>query len=203
MKVVPQKVEVMAMTPECLCLIEYAGRTCYKSEDKITQGSAEKFVRRIIKSGHDSVLEHASMTVRITTDRGISHEIVRHRIGMSYSQESTRYVKYGGEMEFVDPNLSRAEPNPPYLSDYDLWVGAMNGAERAYKLLIDQDVKPQHARSVLPNSLKTEIVVTGNFRAWRHFLKLRLAKAAHPQIREIARMVKDLLPAVIVEDIEE
>ena len=108
MKIVRQRVEVMAMTADSICLLEEAGRTCYKSEDRITQGSAENFVRKIIKSGHDSVLEHASMTVRITTDRGISHEIVRHRIGMSYSQESTRYVKYGGEMEVIAPDFAKS-----------------------------------------------------------------------------------------------
>jgi len=193
MKVIPQEVTLLTLTRNAIKLIEFAGRTCYKSEDKITDDSSEEFVKMILKRGHDSVLEHASMTVRIITDRGISHEIVRHRIGMSYSQESTRYVKYGGDMEFIRPQLKDPDQRK-------LWTIAMENAEMSYIALTDYGVTPQWARSVLPNSLKTEIVVTGNFRAWRHFLKLRLGKAAHPQIREIAGMIKDFLPPVIVED---
>ena len=197
MKVLNQKVEHMGGTADPLALIEAAGRTCYKSEAKITLGSAEKFVRMILKRGHDSVLEHASVTFRITTDRGISHEIVRHRVGMSYSQESTRYVKYG-DIEVIEPEFSDKD------EEYQHWLDAMQGAEKTYKSLIDTGLAPQHARSVLPNSLKTEIVVTGNYRAWRHFLTLRMDKAAHPQIRKVSRMLlrwfEENVP-VIVEDL--
>ncbi len=162
--------------------IEKAGRTCYKSEDRIEAGSAEKFVRMIIKRGHLSVLEHAIVTVRIICDRGVSHELVRHRIA-SYSQESTRYCDYGsGHVQFI---------MPPFYGDdvpasRDEWLQSMAEAEGAYKRLLACGESPQIARSVLPNSLKTEIVVTMNLREWRHFFTLRCAPAAHPQMRGIA-----------------
>ncbi len=162
--------------------LELCGRTCYKSEDKITDGSAEKLVRRVISSGHESVIEHEKVTVRIICDRGVSHEIVRHRIA-SYSQESTRYCNYGkaGELTFIQPCFF-----PEGSDQYRVWAEAMEAAEHAYLALLCDGASPQEARRVLPNSLKTEIVVTMNLREWRHFLKLRTAKAAHPQIREIA-----------------
>lgn len=162
--------------------LELCGRTCYKSEDKITGGSAEKLVRRVISSGHESVIEHEKVTVRIICDRGVSHEIVRHRIA-SCSQESTRYCNYGksGELTFIQPCFFLEGGG-----QYRIWAEAMEAAERAYLALLRGMASPQEARSVLPNGLKTEIVVTMNLREWRHFLKLRTAKAAHPQIREIA-----------------
>ena len=177
--------------------IERAGRTCYKSEAKITPDSSSEFVRAIIKRGHESVLEHEKITVRIICDRGISHEIVRHRIA-SYSQESTRYCDYSGDLEFINPYLAGECP------EYLVWEHAMQESEKAYKALRGMGVSPQIARSVLPNSLKTEIVVTMNLRSWRNFLKLRMARDAHPQIRDIAyrilRMFSILLPTVF-EDI--
>jgi len=198
MKIVEQSVEYITGTPFALCGIEIAGRTCYKSEDKITEDSAEKFVRMIVKRGHDSVLEHASATFRIITDRGISHEIVRHRIGCSYSQESTRYVKYDGDMEFIrPPGMNSAQTNH--------WDMTCRECEDGYLEMIRFGAAPQIARSVLPNCLKTEIVMTANFRAWRHFLKLRMAKAAHPQIREVAGMIHQWFGVnypVIVEDLD-
>ena len=168
--------------------IEKAGRTCYKSESKITPDSSSTFVRNIILRGHESVLEHESITIRIICDRGISHELVRHRIA-SYSQESTRYCDYKGDIEFINPH--------PHISDesdeYMIWIDAMQSAENAYVTLREVGVPPQLARNVLPNSLKTEIVVTMNLRSWRHFLILRTAKAAHPQMREIAGKIQELL----------
>ena len=162
--------------------LELCGRTCYKSEDKITGGSAEKLVRRVISSGHESVIEHEKVTVRIICDRGVSHEIVRHRIA-SYSQESTRYCNYGkaGELTFIQPCFF-----PEGGGQYRVWAEAMETAEQAYLALLCGGASPQEARSVLPNSLKTEIVVTMNLREWRHFFKLRAAPAAHPQMREVA-----------------
>ena len=167
---------------EILKKIELCGRTCYKSEDRITDGSAEKLIRRVISSGHESVIEHEKITVKIICDRGVSHEIVRHRIA-SYSQESTRYCNYGkvGELTFIQPSFFHAGSQ-----QYRTWRMAMDAAEDAYLALLNQGATPEHARSVLPNSLKTEIVVTMNLREWRHFLKLRTAKDAHPQLREIA-----------------
>lgn len=165
--------------------IELAGRVCYKSETKITPDSAYGFVRRLLSSGHESVLEHEKISVRIICDRGVSHEIVRHRIA-SYSQESTRYCnysldKYQNELTFIRPFFWADNSDM-----FQIWKEAMKIAERSYLSLIAKGASPQEARSVLPNSLKTEIVVTMNIREWRHFFKLRTAAAAHPQMREIA-----------------
>ena len=165
--------------------IERYGRICYKSEDLITPDSAEKFVTGIIKSGHESVIEHEKATVVITCDRGVTHEIVRHRIG-SYSQESTRYCNYGKEKFGQEITVIK-----PYFFDYrgfenQAWYDACLEAESKYMKLLDYDATPQEARSVLPNSLKTEIVVTFNMREWRHFFKLRCSSKAHPQMRQVA-----------------
>lgn len=162
--------------------IEEAGRTCYKSEDRITDKTAPAFITSIIKRGHESVLEHEKVSVRIICDRGVSHEIVRHRIA-SYSQESTRYCNYGkaGEVTFIKPCFWDEDSE-----EYKLWLSAMEVAEKTYLLFISKGVSPQDARSVLPNSLKTEIVMTCNLREWRHFFRLRTAAAAHPQMRQIA-----------------
>lgn len=168
--------------------IEKAGRVCYKSEDKIADQSAEKFVSSIVKRGHESVLEHEKLTVTIVCDRGVSHEIVRHRIA-SYSQESTRYCnytndKFGNELTFIKPCFWNEDSEL-----FKLWEEQMCQIESTYIKMIKNGATPQEARSVLPNSLKTEIVVTMNIREWRHFFKLRVAAAAHPQMREIASLM--------------
>ena len=178
--------------------IEKIGRVCYKSEDKIKDGSAEKFIKGIIKRGHESVIEHESISVRFVCDRGVSHEIVRHRIA-SYSQESTRYCnytneKYGEQITCIDI-ASGFEYNLENENDrkkYDIWLNAMKEAEKSYFQLIELGASPQEARSVLPNSLKTEIVATMNLRGWRKFFKLRTAKASHPQFREVACMLLEI-----------
>lgn len=166
-------------------LIEEAGRTCYKSEDKITEDSYDKFIRGIIKRGHESVIEHSSITVRITTDRGVTHEIVRHRIA-SYSQESTRYCNYGTDKFGGGIAVIRPSTIPSGTPAYDVWLDAMHSAEDKYMALLANGCTPQQARAVLPNSLKTEIVMTTNIREWRHFFALRCAPAAHPDMREVA-----------------
>ncbi len=184
--------------------IERTARVCYKSEDRIAEGTAEKFIANILKRGHESVIEHEKITVRITCDRGVSHEIVRHRIA-SYSQESTRYCsynkdKFGGEITFIRPCFWDSEPEK-----YALWVKTMEEIEKSYMKLIDMGASPEEARCVLPNSLKTEIVVTMNLREWRHFFKLRTAERAHPQMREIAvPMLKEFQSRVplMFDDIE-
>lgn len=165
--------------------IEQCGRICYKSEDRITDDSALKFVDRIIKRGHESVLEHCAFTVKFICDRGVSHEIVRHRLA-SYCQESTRYCNYSkddfdGEITVIEPFYLTPNTNV-----YDEWKEACGRAETAYFNLLEGGCTPQEARAVLPNSLKTEIIMTANIREWRHFLKLRTSNAAHPQIREVA-----------------
>lgn len=183
--------------------IEIAGRTCYKSESNITDESAREFVASIIKRGHESVLEHEKVSVKIICDRGVSHEIVRHRIA-SYSQESTRYCNYskdrfGGELTVIAPHFWEEDSD-----EYATWYAAMEAAERAYNSLVLSGAKPEEARTVLPNSLKTEIVVTMNLREWRHFFKLRAHSSAHPQIREIAiplLMTMRCLIPVVFDDI--
>lgn len=162
-------------------LIELAGRTCYKSEDKITEGSADQFCRKLIKRGHEAMIEHGNISVRFITDRGVTHELVRHRLA-SFAQESTRYVKYDGDTEFIRPVFDWGQIDCPKNEN---WCIAMLDAERHYKQLIELGCSPQEARSVLPNSLKTEIIVTANIREWRHIFKLRTSQAAHPQIREL------------------
>ena len=172
--------------------IERAGRVCYKSEGNIKDDSAEKFIRGIIKRGHESVIEHATVSFKIVCDRGVTHELVRHRIA-SYSQESTRYCdysagKFGGELTFIKPCFW-AEDDENFL----LWKETMDRLEKNYLQLRAGGAKPEEARSILPNSLKTEIFVTMNLREWRHFLKLRTAEAAHPQMREIALKIYKIL----------
>ena len=164
--------------------IEQCGRVCYKSEDKSTNDSAERFVQNLIKRGHESVLEHYSFSVRFVCDRGVSHEIVRHRLA-SYSQESTRYCNYSNdkfrsEITVIEPCFLAKNSR-----GYEMWENACKQAEEAYFSLLDWGCTPQEARSVLPNSLKTEVVMTANIREWRHFLKLRTAPEAHPQMREL------------------
>lgn len=190
MKIIEPKVELINSPSYSglLSLIELAGRTCYKSESKITEDSAEKFVRNILKRGHEAVIEHGSVTVRFTCDRGVSHEIVRHRLA-SYCQESTRYCNYskdgfGGEITVIEPSWC-SEGDPAY----EVWKKACQRAELAYFDLMNIGCSPQESRSVLPNSLKTEVVMTANMREWRHFLRLRTASAAHPDMREVAKML--------------
>ena len=172
-------------------LIEEAGRTCYKSEDKITEDSYDKFIRGIVKRGHESVIEHSSITVRITCDRGVTHEIVRHRLA-SYSQESTRYCNYGTEKFGGGIAVIRPSTIPTDSPAYSVWYDAMCEAESKYLALLANGCTPQQARAVLPNSLKTELVMTTNVREWRHFFRLRCAPAAHPDMREVALMLLDL-----------
>lgn len=208
-------IEVMALscsTVGPLELIEKAGRTCYKSEDKINSSSAKKFVQKLNKLGHESVIEHSAMTVKFICDRGVTHELVRHRL-CAFSQESTRYCNYKGGVTFVIPPWtdiisgeyswkSKPDVSDPNTKD---WIWCLLHCEEIYITLLGRGWSPQQARSVLPNSTKTEIVVTANFREWRHIFKLRCSKAAHPQMREIMiplyEKCKELVP-IIFDDIE-
>ena len=166
-------------------LIELAGRTAYKSEDKITDDSYKEFIRMIAKRGHEAVLEFGNMAVRFVTDRGITHELVRHRL-CSFVQESTRYCnyskdKFGNEVTFIRPSGFDSDPYR-----LEAWSRSCSDAEHRYFKLLEEGASPQQARSVLPNSLKTEIVVKANFREWRHIFKLRaISKAAHPDMRAL------------------
>ncbi len=201
MKIIKPSIEVLTKIDgdEFLKDLEMAGRVCYKSEDKITTDSAKTFVHSIIKSGHESVIEHKSISVKIVCDRGVSHELVRHRIA-SFSQESTRYCNYGKDkfensLTFIKPCFWEEDG-----VEYRKWYAALQVCENAYLELIQCGASPQEARSVLPNSLKTEVIMTANLREWRHFFKLRTSEKAHPQMREVAIAIlnefKELLPVV-------
>lgn len=172
--------------------IERAGRVCYKSEGNIKDGSAEKFIRGIIKRGHESVIEHATISFKIICDRGVTHELVRHRLA-SYSQESSRFCdysagKFGGELTFIKPCFWQEDD-----ANFKIWLASMELAEKNYLALRAGGARPEEARAILPNSLKTEIFVTMNLRELRHFLKLRTAAAAHPQMREVALKIYQIL----------
>jgi thymidylate synthase (FAD) len=168
-------------------LIEIAGRTCYKSESEITPESARKFVRMLLKRGHESVIEHASASVRFITNRGVTHELVRHRL-CAFSQESTRYVDYQEEMEFILPVWFPPPPwgpDEPAAEQWPTFTTSLIQAENKYRELRMLGWRAEQAREVLPNALKTEIVVTANLREWRHIFRLRTSKAAHPQMRAL------------------
>lgn len=207
MKVLKPSVEFVTPVNGAIILqrLEECGRVCYKSEDKIMDGSAEKFIRGIIKSGHEAVLEHCSFTVKWIVDRGISHELVRHRLA-AYCQESTRYCNYGkdrfeNEITVIEPFYLNRGTN-----GYQTWYEACIAAEKAYFDLLEFGCTPQEARAVLPTCLKTEVVMTADIREWRHFFRLRCSKAAHPQMREVALQLLDMccerMP-VLFEDIKE
>lgn len=184
--------------------IEQCGRTCYRSEDRITPDSAAKFVRNVIQRGHESVIEHVSITAKFICDRGVTHEIVRHRIA-SYSQESTRYCRYSdakfdGELTFIQPCFLGETPDYENDPVANTWVRACGMIEADYKYMLENGATPEQARAVLPNSLKTELVCTMNLREWRHFFRLRCSERAHPQMREIAlialKVMHDAVPIV-------
>lgn len=182
--------------------IERIARTCYKSEEKIQPESAAKMVSGLISRGHEAMLEHFSFTVKFIVDRGISHELVRHRLA-SFAQESTQYCNYstdrfGAEITFIKPFFLKENTNA-----YFAWEQACRTAEGCYFDLLDWGCTPQEARSVLPNSLKTEICMTANLREWRHFFMLRAADqtgSAHPQMKEVTvpllKELKSLIPIV-------
>lgn len=185
MKIVESSYEILTpFTDSEIALIERAARTCYKSEDRISDKSSAKMVRNLIERGHEAMLEHSSLTVKFVCDRGVSHELVRHRMA-SFAQESTRYCNYTKDK--FDNEITVIKPF--YISEdsmaYIAWKEACEMAESAYNELVHNGYTPQEARCVLPTCLKTEVVVTANFREWRHILKLRTAIDAHPQIREL------------------
>lgn len=182
MKIIEQSWQWLQKPNDPLTLIELAGRTCYKSEKRIGPESAAKFSAMIINAGHLSVIEHISASVRLITNRSVTHELVRHRL-CSFSQESTRYVKYQNDLEFIQPVWWHDR-------DYSkerkqIWLEAMEYAEKAYLAALAAGDKPEQARELLPHSLKTEIVVTTNLREWRHIFAQRCSPRAHPQIRSL------------------
>ena len=187
---------------EILKHIERCARVCYKSEDRITDGSAEKMVAALIRSGHEAMLEHYSFTVKFICDRGIANELVRHRIA-SFAQESSRYCcyakdKFGKELTFINPCFWE-----PDSDNYARWFHEMDEAEKTYLAMIESGATPEQARDILPTSIKTEIVMTANLREWRHFFKLRaegVTGKPHPQMLEITipflKELKQKIPVV-------
>lgn len=211
MKIIKQSYEILSKIDgkEMLKNIERAGRTCYKSEDNITEESSEKFIKMLIERGHESVLEHEKISILFVCDRGVSHELVRHRIA-SFSQESTRYCNYSkdkfdNQLTFIIPcwvnvevGIYHSAETPKNLNSNAMrWFHSMQDDEITYNDLIAEGWQPQQARSILPNSLKTEIVVTANIREWRTIFKQRTAKAAHPQMRELMCPLLDELKTIV------
>lgn len=185
------KIVIRSMDPERL--IEEAGRTCYKSEGLMTDTSAGPFIRKTQTLGHESITEHSCVSIRVICDRGVSHEIVRHRLS-AYSQESTRYCNYLKEK--FGSEITVIEPPGLTMRQRIVWAWAMRQLDRAYRVLIKLGASPQIARSVLPNSLKTEIVWTCNLREWKHILRMRTSPKAHPQMIQIALMIEAIMQQV-------
>jgi len=187
MKLVKPSYEILSSIDDFLKRIELVGRLCYKSEDKITDDSAEKFVSMLLKKGHGSVVEHApNISVKFIANRGFTHEIVRHRLA-SHSQESTRYCNYGNDK--FDNELTFCMPE--YIEQNAVMENHFKETskliEHSYLTLINNDIPAQIARDILPIGIKAEIIVTANVREWRHILKLRTEKVAHPIMLELMR----------------
>ena len=181
MKIIEQSYEIISLPDQLLETLEKAGRTCYKSEDKITPESATRFVKMLLDRGHNAMIEFGDIIVKFITNRGVTHEVVRHRM-CSFAQESTRYVRYDGEMEFIRPVWWNYND---MTSAQEIWLSSILSAETAYRKLLDRGWRPEQAREVLPNALKAEIIVKANIREWRHIFTLRCAKAAHPQMQHL------------------
>ena len=217
MKIVKASYEILdeLNSSEILKKIEKIGRVCYKSEDNITNESAPKFVKMLIDRGHEAMIEHFSFSVKFIVDRGVSHELVRHRL-CAFAQESTRYVNYSkgkfdNQLTFIQPcfwndgTIQSNDGHDPIKEIWNSWTKLLQESENQYMKILNNCGTPQEARSVLPNSLKTEIVCTANLREWRHILKLRTAKVAHPQMREVMCPLLDELKIkvpVVFDDIK-
>jgi len=209
MKIVKPSIEVTFYLPEngdsTEKSIERAARTCYKSEDKITNVSAPRFVRKLRKRGHHAMLEFGYATAHIIADRGLTHELVRHRLA-SFAQESTRYCNYSkgkftSEITVIEqPGIVKGT------EEHLVWCAAMEDIQEKYMKLLELGVKAEIARSVLPIGLKAEINIGANLREWRHIFKMRCASSAHPIIRgvmlEALEEFVDYMPA-IYEDLAE
>ena len=201
MKIIEPSVELM--TPfngeEVLKFIETCGRVCRHSEKNITADSAPQFVKNLIKRGHESVLEHFACTFRIICDRGVMAELTRHRLA-NFTIESTRYCDYSKDgLIFIKPCFWNED-----FQNMERWRHNMNLLEDNYKILREKGATPEQARAILPNSLATTIIMTANLREWRHILKLRTDSKAHPQMRQVAGMIFDILKEklpVVFEDI--
>ncbi len=183
---------------EVLEHLERIGRTCYKSEDNITEDSASNFVSMLINRGHEAMIEHFNISVRFICNRGFTHELVRHRIA-SYAQESTRYCNYKDNFTVIQPANFNNWNNDAQV----LWRDLMLLCEHTYNVLIHIGLTPQDARGVLPIDIKTEIVITANLREWRAIFKLRANKHAHPSMQQLMyplqKELHELLPEIFNE----
>ena len=187
---------------EILYHIEKCGRTCYQSLSEPGIAASERFIKKLINTGHESVLEHFSISVKFVGSRSFTHEMVRHRLG-AYSQESTRYCsynkdKFGNQITVIEPSYFNSE------TEYTIWYETCLAAEQGYFALLAAGANAQKARTVLPQSTKSELVVTNNLRQWRHVLRTRTTLVCHPEMRELAipllALFKEQLP-VFFEDI--
>lgn len=193
MKIIKPSVKLRWITPFAEESIEEAARLCYKSEDKICEGSAEKMINRLLNAEpdpHKAMIEHGVASMHFITDRGVTHELVRHRLA-SYAQESTRYCNYS--LDKFEKAISIIQP--PCLTELgkQAWIRAVISAEQEYFNMLESGETPQIARSVLPNCLKTEIIITTNFTEWLHIFKLRRSVKAHPQIKEVMDIAFQIL----------
>lgn len=203
MKIVDASYEILTQRNDDLYLrnIERISRVCYKSEDKMTRdnSSAIDLIAKLVENGHGAMIEHSQMSVLFTVNRGVSHELVRHRIA-SFAQESTRYCnyskdKFGHGITFIRPCTLKEGTLA-----YNIWYDSMLAAERYYLDLIDHGCTPQEARDVLPHATKTDIVMTANYWEWRHVFKVRTSKTAHPHMREVMiplyKEVREMFPFI-------
>lgn len=166
--------------------LELCARNCYKSEGSITEESAEKMIKKIIELKHEAMIEHFSISVKFTTDLSFYKDVTRHRVA-SFAIESTRYCmyakeKFGSELTVTKPcNIIEGTP------EYAEWLRCMQDIERAYLAMAALGCKPDQCRMLLPHSVKADVILTANLREWRHIIKLRAAKAAHPCIQELMK----------------
>lgn len=202
MKIVSPSVQIL--TPlngeQILRHIENCGRTCYQSYENKNEESHKKMIAMLIKSGHESVLEHFSITVKILTNVSCYKDITRHRAGTAFSIESTRFCsynkdKFGNELKFLKPvNIQEGT------DEYTVWQNCMQNIEDSYKEMANLDCKPDQLRMILPHSIAAEVCMTANLRAWRHIFKMRCAKAAHPDVQVVMKMIlkefHDKIPVV-------
>ena len=207
MKIVNHSVKASFSSAYPFSIIEQAAKTCYQSELAKTYNEKKEFVRKLNKNVHTAMLEFVDITFRIITDRGVMCELTRHRMA-SYAIESSRYCNYKDkDIEFIKPVCLIEEYNDNFDTPYELWLEHMKQSEEYYKHFISCGYSPQIARSVLPNSLKTEICVKMNMRSFRNFIQLRTAKTAHPDMQHVANLcvdaIRDTDYFIFIEDLVE
>ena len=168
--------------------LELCARNCYKSEDKITPDSARTMIKKLLELGHEAMIEHYNLTVKLTCDIGVYKDLTRHRL-VSFAIESTRYCnyskgKFGNELSVIKP--CHIKENTP---EYDLWLSTMQTIEKNYNQMAALGCRPDQLRMLLPHSTKADVIMTANLREWRHIFKLRCAPAAHPTVQEVMDML--------------